>query len=108
MINHKAPHMRHMAEFVAKKEMVRKAGEVTTSYAKYKMLVDKAERNGLTNPEIIEELRKEADVIRLARHEGDDPFFKQGVENSKRSCLNAIELIISELENKNRKVVYEH
>jgi hypothetical protein len=94
--------MAFLQNAVIKKQLAEKAKD--SSYEKYKKKVEAAIREDYSNVEIISELEFEMKRIEAATHENEsnDPIFKQGVENAKASCLNAIQTIISELKEKNK------
>lgn len=90
------PHLNHIAHTLARKLAVSKAKE--SSYQLYWEKVKRAFEQGYTKTDVIIQLESEMDRIKEdERGEEGDPLFKIGITNAKESCLNAIELIVTEL-----------
>lgn len=94
------PHMAHIAQTLARKDAVREAGNTQSSYARYTEMVKKAIENGWLMEDIVVELEGEKERIESDMREGD-ALFQQGMRATKTSCLNAIELVLSELREEN-------
>lgn len=100
------PHMREIARTLVRKDLVEQAGNKRTSYQRYKLMVADAFDKGHSREHILEELEAEMNRIKNDKREGD-ALFQQGVHNSKISCLNALNLIISELKGEtNNGILY--
>lgn len=95
------PHMMHIASTLARKELTREAINHESAYATYKRKVKEALERGFSLDRIIDELLAEKDRIWRDPMRDGDALFKQGVQNTKTSCMNAINLVISELRGDN-------
>lgn len=93
------PHMMHIAHTLARKQAIKEAGDKLTTYGKYKQLILRAELNGFSKDEIVDELLKERERIEHDKRWGD-ALFQEGLENAQESSLNAIDKLIREIGNK--------
>lgn len=90
------PHMAHINNTLAKKQLIENAGDADGAYGRYRKLVVDFLGRGFTPKELIEELEYEITRIEEDEREGD-PLFLEGVQASKKSCIDAIRRLISEL-----------
>ncbi len=90
------PHMAHIAETIARKQLVEDAKKPETSYRQYKQIANEALGAGFTKEEIAESLEVVIEMIKNHNSSGD-ALFLQGVHNWKVSCIASIKVIIAEL-----------
>lgn len=90
------PHMAHMRNTLVRKDLANKASDKTTSYDRYKRMVDASVAEGWSNQEIVHELESEIVRIEADEREGD-VLFQQGLHNAKVACISSIRVLISEL-----------
>lgn len=91
------PHMAHINNTLIKKKLAEDAKDQVSSYQRYRTIVKTAREAGYTDHEIMSALCAEKTRIQQDEREGDE-IFKEGVRNSKIACLNAISMVMSEIE----------
>jgi len=89
--------MMHIANTLARKALNKEAGDYQSSYQKYMKKVKEAQKIGYLPESIIEAIKAERERIINDVKEGD-LLFQDGIKRVKTACLQAIAVIIQELE----------
>lgn len=101
------PHLMHIAQTIARKQANLEALNEQKNYQKYMKMVERARSLGYLAEHIIKELEEERERIMKSKYEGD-ALFQDGVKNSKKACINAINSIISELKGETNVFYNDH